>query len=41
MKDHVAARKVLDRGLDLTPEQAADVGFDLGSLVKAPRRVLA
>ncbi len=40
VKDHVVARKALDRGVDLTPEHAADVGFDLGSLVKEPRRVL-
>ncbi len=41
IKDHVVARKVLDRGLDLTPEHAADVGFDLSSLVKEPRRTNA
>jgi 3-phenylpropionate/trans-cinnamate dioxygenase ferredoxin reductase subunit len=40
VKDHVVARKVLDRALELTPEQASDVGFDLGSLVKEPRRAI-
>ena len=38
VKDHVVARKVLDRGVELTAKQAADVGFDLGSLVKDPPR---
>ena len=41
VKDHVVARKVLDRGVELTPKHAADVGFDLGSLVKDPPRVRA
>jgi len=38
VKDHVAARKALDRGVEVTPEHAADIGFDLGSLVREPRR---
>ena len=33
-KDHLQARKLLDAGLSPTPEQAADSGFDLGSLLK-------
>ena len=41
VKDHVIARKVLDRGVELTPSQAADIGFDLGSLVKDRPRVRA
>ena len=36
-KDHLTARKLLDAGISPTPEQAADIGFDLASLVrKAP-----
>ena len=30
-KDHLQARKLLDAGLSPSPEQAADLGFDLGS----------
>jgi len=41
VKDHVVARKVLDRGVELTPEHAADAGFDLGSLVRDPPRARA
>ena len=33
-KDHLQARKLLDAGISPTPEQAADSGFDLGSLLK-------
>ncbi|MEN9475102.1 MAG: hypothetical protein RIS48_1824 [Pseudomonadota bacterium] len=33
-KDHLQARKLLDAGVSPTPEQAADLGFDLGSLLK-------
>ena len=33
-KDHLQARKLLDAGISPTPEQAADLGFDLGSLLK-------
>ena len=33
-KDHLQARKLLDAGLSPAPEQAADLGFDLGSLLK-------
>ncbi len=33
-KDHLQARKLLDAGLSPTPGQAADLGFDLGSLLK-------
>jgi len=32
-KDHLTARKLLDAGLSPTPAQAADMAFDLGSLV--------
>ena len=35
--DHVLARKLLASGTDLTPEQAADPGFDLKALAAAPR----
>ena len=34
--DHMTARKLLDKGVSPTPEQAADTEFDLGSLVRAP-----
>lgn len=33
-KDHLQARKLLDAGVSPTPEQAGDLGFDLGSLLK-------
>lgn len=33
-KDPLQASKLLDAGLSPTPEQAADSGFDLGSLLK-------
>ena len=33
-KDHLQARKLLDAGISPTPEQAADLGFNLGSLLK-------
>lgn len=33
-KDHLTARKLLDAGISPTPEQAADAGFDLASLIK-------
>jgi len=33
-KDHLQARKLLDAGVSPSPEQAADLGFDLGSLLK-------
>ncbi len=33
-KDHLQARKLLDAGISPRPEQAADSGFDLGSLLK-------
>ena len=32
-KDHLTARKLLDAGVSPTPEQAADLGLDLGSLL--------
>jgi len=32
-KDHLQARKLLDAGVSPTPEQAADGGFDLGTLI--------
>ena len=34
-KDHLQARKLLDAGVSPTPAQAADAGFDLGSLLVA------
>ncbi len=34
-KDHLQARKLLDAGLSPTPQQAADAGYDLGTLLKA------
>ncbi|TBW37439.1 pyridine nucleotide-disulfide oxidoreductase [Siculibacillus lacustris] len=33
--DHMASRKILDRGLTLTPEQAADETLNINSIVKA------
>ncbi len=33
-KDHLQARKLLDAGVSPSPEQAADLGFDPGSLLK-------
>lgn len=33
-KDHLQARKLLDAGISPRPEQAGDLGFDLGSLLK-------
>jgi 3-phenylpropionate/trans-cinnamate dioxygenase ferredoxin reductase component len=33
-KDHLQARKLLDAGISPRPKQAADSGFDLGSLLK-------
>ncbi len=36
-REHLLARKLLDAGCSPTPEQAADAGFDLGSLVAPPR----
>ncbi|GAA0580548.1 FAD-dependent oxidoreductase [Craurococcus roseus] len=36
--DHVFARKLLANGADLTPEQAADPGFDLKALAAAAPR---
>lgn len=35
--DHILARKLLAAGADLTPEQAADPGFDLKGHANAPR----
>jgi len=32
-KDHLQARKLLDAGVSPTLAQAADTGFDLGSLL--------
>ena len=32
-RDHLQARKLLDAGVSPTPQQAADVGFDLGGLL--------
>jgi 3-phenylpropionate/trans-cinnamate dioxygenase ferredoxin reductase subunit len=32
-KDHLQARKLLDAGVSPTPAQAADLSFDLGSLL--------
>jgi 3-phenylpropionate/trans-cinnamate dioxygenase ferredoxin reductase subunit len=32
-KDHLQARKLLDAGVSPTPEQAGDVGVDLGALI--------
>lgn len=34
-KDHLQARRLLDAGVSPTPEQAADTGFDLNSLLPA------
>ena len=34
-REHLQARKLLDAGVSPTPEQAADPGFDLGSLLPA------
>jgi 3-phenylpropionate/trans-cinnamate dioxygenase ferredoxin reductase subunit len=34
-KDHLQARKLMDAGVSPTPEQAADTGFDLNSLLSA------
>ena len=34
-KDHLLARKLMDAGVSPTPEQAADLGFDLASLLPA------
>lgn len=34
VKDHLQARKLLDAGVSPTPEQAADTGFDLVTLLK-------
>jgi 3-phenylpropionate/trans-cinnamate dioxygenase ferredoxin reductase subunit len=31
--DHMLARRLLTKGAELTPQQAADAGFDLKSLV--------
>ena len=31
--DHLTGRKLLDQGISPTPQQAADTGFDLGSLL--------
>jgi 3-phenylpropionate/trans-cinnamate dioxygenase ferredoxin reductase subunit len=39
--DHMAARKILDRGLTLTPEQAGDEKFNLGAFVKAAEKAAA
>jgi 3-phenylpropionate/trans-cinnamate dioxygenase ferredoxin reductase subunit len=38
-KDHLQARKLLDAGVALTSEQAADTGFDLASLIAKPAPV--
>jgi 3-phenylpropionate/trans-cinnamate dioxygenase ferredoxin reductase subunit len=38
-KDHLQARKLLDAGVALTPQQAADTGFDLASLIAKPAPV--
>ena len=35
--DHMAARKLLDRGVSPTPEQVADTAFNLNSLLAAER----
>ncbi len=34
-KDHLLARKLMDAGVSATPAQAADLGFDLASLLPA------
>ncbi len=39
--DHMAARKILDRGMKLTPEQVADEKVNLGALVKAAEKAAA
>lgn len=39
--DHMAARKILDRHLGLTPEQAADEAFNLAQYVKTAPAVAA
>ncbi|HEY3808782.1 MAG TPA: FAD-dependent oxidoreductase [Steroidobacteraceae bacterium] len=36
ISDHMQAKKLLDHGLSPTPEQAADLQFELPSLLKAP-----
>ncbi|MDR3375226.1 MAG: FAD-dependent oxidoreductase [Ancalomicrobiaceae bacterium] len=40
-QDHMVARKILDRGLTLTPEQVADEKLNLNSIVKAAAAVAA
>jgi 3-phenylpropionate/trans-cinnamate dioxygenase ferredoxin reductase subunit len=35
--DHILARKLLASGASLTPEQAADPGFDLKGAANAPK----
>jgi 3-phenylpropionate/trans-cinnamate dioxygenase ferredoxin reductase subunit len=39
--DHMAARKILDRGLPLTPEQVADESFNLAQYVKTTQAAAA
>lgn len=34
-QDHLAARKLMDRGIEVIPAQAADAGLDLAGLLKA------
>ena len=33
--DHMAARKLIDSGIELTPQQAGDPAFDLKALISA------
>lgn len=41
VQDHMASRKILDRGLPLTPEQVEDEKLNLGALVKAAEKAAA
>ena len=36
--DHMAARRIIDAALPLTPEQAGDLGFDLRKLALSARK---
>jgi hypothetical protein len=36
ISDQTQARKLLDHGISLTPQQAADARFDLGALTRTP-----
>ncbi|HEY6453466.1 MAG TPA: FAD-dependent oxidoreductase [Steroidobacteraceae bacterium] len=41
ISDHMQSKRLLDRGLSPTPEQAADLHFELPSLLKGPREATA